>query len=377
MNCSEFALCRSALVVLFFVSLLAMGCGGRSDAGAARIVGYVHGARANLPSAEDATMLTHVNYAFTHIEDGEVVSATPSDSLKFVGLRALKAANPDLAILISIGGWSLSEGFSDAALTEEARARFAESAVRYVVANGIDGVDLDWEYPGQPGAGNTYRPEDRENFTLMLKTLRNALDREAETQGRDRYLLTIATGASQTYLDNTDLRSAQKYLDFINIMTYDFSGAWTDTVWHHTNLRLPGVDGGSPRGTDSAVAEHLRAGVPRHKLVVGVAFYGRGWSGVQGLNTPANSSAFSMAYHDIATLAKGQRGFKRMWDEAAMAPYLWNDSSGTFITFDDTLSLRLKAEYIRDEGLGGAMFWEYNADSTGTLLRTLARHLAG
>ncbi|MDX1741075.1 MAG: glycoside hydrolase family 18 protein, partial [Rhodothermales bacterium] len=260
--------------------------------------------------------------------------------------------------------------------TQENRERFAASAVRYMVENGLDGVDLDWEYPGQPGAGNTYRPEDRENFTLMLQTLREHLDREAAAQERGSpYLLTIATGASQTYLDNTDLQSATEYLDFVNIMTYDYAGAWTDTVWHHTNLRAPTGPGASRRGTDLAVEQHLRAGVPSSKLVVGVAFYGRGWVGVDGLNQPASDSVIGLPYHRITELARVNDEFVREWDQDALAPYLWNDSSGAFLSYDDTVSLRLKSEFIVDKGLGGAMFWENSADTTGELVSTLHRYL--
>lgn len=367
----------ASVVATLLLLLTTFSCGPAPDRGAPKIVGYVHGSRSHPPTEIDVGRLTHINYAFTRIEDGEVLPPTPSDSVNLARLRGLKAVNPDLSILISVGGWSGSGGFSDAALTQESRERFARSAVQYVLDADIDGVDLDWEYPGQPGAGNMYRPEDRENFTLMLKTLREHLDRAARDQvaGEGRYLLTIATGASQTYLDHTDLREAQRHLDFINIMTYDFSGTWTDTVWHHTNLRAATGEGASGRGADVGVEEHIRAGVPAHKLVLGVAFYGRGWHGVQGLNKPGGDSTFSLSYHEITDLERAGLGFVRVWDDEALAPYLWNETEGTFITYDDTVSLWLKAEFVKDEGLGGVMYWEHSADSTGALLETLHRHL--
>jgi len=362
---------------VLLVILTLMGCYRKPDPADLKIVAYVYGGRSSPPTEVDARRLTHINYAFTRIEDGEVLPPTSEDSVKLAHLRSLKAANPDLSILISIGGWSGSGGFSDAALTEESRDRFARSAVRYVLENELDGVDLDWEYPGQPGAGNPFRAEDRENFTLMLKALRNHLDRAARAQGSDpsRYAVTIATGASQTYLDHTDLRDAQRYLDFVNLMTYDFSGPWTDTVWHHTNLRAPSSIGSSRRGVDLAVEQHRRAGVPRRKLVLGVAFYGRGWYGVRGLNQPASDSVFSLAYHDVTELERTAPVFVRMWDDESQAPYLWNDSEGVFVTYDDTVSLREKARFVRDEGLGGVMYWEHSADTTGVLLETLDRYL--
>ncbi len=158
-------------------------------------------------------------------------------------------------------------------------------------------------------------------------------------------------------------------------MTYDYAGAWTDTVWHHTNLRAPIGPGASHRGTDLAVEQHLRAGVPRNKLVVGVAFYGRGWRDVDGLNRPASDSVFDLPYHGITELARSDTGFVRQWDEDALSPYLWNESRRAFISYDDTVSLRLKSDFIREEGLGGAMYWENSADTTGALLTTLHRYL--
>ena len=376
MNAPKSTRRRFAPHIILFVVLLIAGCSSDRRTDDYRIVGYVFGGRGSPPATVNAPQLTHINYAFTKIRDGEVLPPSPADSVNLAYLRSLKSDNPDLQLLISVGGWGGSEGFSDAALTQENRDRFARSCVRYMTENGLDGVDLDWEYPGQPGAGNTYRAEDRENFTLMLKTLREHLDREAQERGRESpYLLTIATGASQTYLDNTDLRRAQEYLDFINIMTYDYAGAWTDRVWHHTNLQAPTGPEASGRGTDLAVQEHLRAGVPRHKLVVGVAFYGRGWGDVDGLNQPASDSVFGLPYHRITELERSDPGFTRMWDEDAQAPYLWSESKRTFITFDDTVSLRLKSEFITDEGLGGAMYWENSSDTTGALLMTLHRYL--
>jgi chitinase len=334
------------------------------------IIAYAAGGGDRAFRTIDATKLTHINYAFAKIREGRITQPRPRDQENLDYLRSLRDSHPHLRLLLSVGGWG-AEGFSDAAFTAESRKTFANSVAAYVAEHDLDGADLDWEYPGQPGAGNVFRAEDRENFTLMLAAVRDALDRTAETSGRSEpYLLTVATGASQTYLDHTQMGEAQKYLDFVNIMTYDFSGSWTDTVWHHTNVRASSAPGASGRGMDLAVQQHMDAGVPASKIVVGAAFYGRGWAGVAGLNEPASDSVFSLGYHEVAGLLDDP-AYERLWDEDSQAPYVWNPDTGTFVTYDDTVSIRLKAEFVRENGLAGAMFWQYGSDTTGVLVTAL------
>ena len=163
----------------------------------------------------------------------------PYDASHLSRLHALKDINPDLKILVSVGGWSWSGNFSDAALTSESRKQFAQSVVDMIREHNLDGIDIDWEYPGQIGAGNVYRPEDKQNFMLLLRDVRRKLEEMSDEEGRegvDRYQLTIATGANGAYQENTEMDKAHKYLDFINIMAYDFHGSWTPTTGHHTNL---------------------------------------------------------------------------------------------------------------------------------------------
>ena len=163
-------------------------------------VAYVAGYRDFDFTTIDVSGITHINYAFGNIRDGEAVfdttkidgkNLTPDDIVK---LNSLKSKNPHLKVLVSIGGWSWSKGFSDAALTEESRLKFAKSCAKFVKDYKLDGIDLDWEYPNQVGAGNTHRPEDVQNFTLMLKGVREQLDLMAAKEGKGKhYLLAIAT----------------------------------------------------------------------------------------------------------------------------------------------------------------------------------------
>jgi chitinase len=132
---------------------------------------FVGNAPAEVSDA-DASRLTHINYAFANLRDGEVVEGFAADADNFRRLRALRDRHPHLRILVAVGGWTWSGGFSDAALTGASRERFVRSAVAFVERHGLDGLDIDWEYPGLPGNKNVHRPEDKTNFTTLMAALR-------------------------------------------------------------------------------------------------------------------------------------------------------------------------------------------------------------
>lgn len=349
-----------------------------------KIIGYVAGWRSNFQQQTIAAdKLTHINYAFANVADGKVVEGSAQrDADNFAMLRALKEKNPDLKILISVGGWSWSENFSDAALTDSSRTVFANSAVEFMKRHQLDGVDIDWEYPGLPGEDNVYRSEDKENFTLMLQALREKLDAQSAADGRaenDKYLLTIATGAQEEFLTTTNLGEAQQYLDCINIMTYDFYTGGAPVTGYHTNLNLSVHDDARRRSAVTSVQGHIEAGVPPEKIVLGVAFYGRGWTDVNDENNgrfqTVNGEGISFPYGTLSNEYIDKNGFVRYWDESAQAPYLWNAETKTFISYDDMESLTHKAVYVKSNGLGGVMFWEYSQDTEGVLLNTLFTQL--
>jgi len=344
-----------------------------------KVVGYVAGWRNDwTPDNIDAEKLTHINYAFADIIDGKIASYLDNDKDNFSVLNSLKQDNPDLRILISVGGWSRSKFFSDAALTPDSREIFAQSAIDFLKKYNIDGIDLDWEYPGLAGDGNVYRAVDKQNFTLMLKTLHEYLDRQSELDGRtaDPYLLTIATGASQSYLDHTEMHKAQQYLDFINIMTYDFHTGGSPIAGHHSNLYPSKSIHFTGPSADRAVQQHIDAGIPSNKLVLGVPFYGRSWTDVRssdnGLYQWTNSTERGTAgFDDLRDEYINKNGFTRYWDEEAKAPYLWNPDTRTIFVYDDEESLAHKTNYIKARGLGGAMFWEYSSNYGEELLNAL------
>ena len=345
-----------------------------------RIVGYVMGSRGKDFTTINATKLTHLNYAFASIINGEIAfrfrSPEQEQRVKqnLNKLTDLRKINPDLKILISVGGWGNCAGFSDAALTPETRLAFAKSGVKFIGEYGFDGIDLDWEYPGQIGENEKFRPEDKENFTLMLKALRDEF-----TKTGTHYLLTIATGADEEYFRWTNLGEAQQYLDFINIMSYDFYSGLSTISGHHSNLSKTDIPGSANISTVIAVERHTKLGVPAEKLVVGVPFYGRYWRGVpetnHGLYQKGSTTGAYKVYSDITSNYLNKNTFTRYWDPAAKAPYLYSKDSAMVITYDDPESLSVKTDYIRTKHLGGVMFWEYYADKSGELLDVLYQKL--
>ncbi|WOD42655.1 glycoside hydrolase family 18 protein [Hwangdonia lutea] len=342
-----------------------------------KIIGYAAGYEDYDFSKIDATKLTHINFAFANIVDGKAAFELETDAAKIATLMGLKKQNPDLKVLYSVGGWVWSDQFSTMAAFESSRQKFAQSCVDLLKKHGFDGVDLDWEYPGQRAEDNIFRPSDKDNFTLLIKTIREALDVQGKKDS-NHYLLTIATGADQAYIDNTDLGEAHKHLDFINIMCYDYFNGWMHQTGHHANLHPSDKDKYDVNSGVQAVERHIEAGVPTDKLVMGIPFYGRQWGKVSsvkdGLYEPANEGGIIVAYWDIVEKIKSGN-YKTLYDESAKASYLWNAKDSIFISYDTPKDIKLKTDYIKVKGLGGAMFWEYSLDKDQELLNTLYKNL--
>jgi chitinase len=349
----------------------------------------------------DGSKITHINYAFANIKDGEIVLGDPwADVQKpfprscegegclqgnFGQLLELKAKYPHLKTLISVGGWTWSGNFSDVALTEESRAKFAESAVDFVRNYGLDGVDLDWEYPVGGGLEtNVTRPEDKQNYTLLLEKIRTELDIAGKEDGK-QYLLTIAGGASKKYVANTELDKIAKTTDWINIMTYDFHGSWESASGHNAPLFADPIDPSTGLNADDAVKRYINAGVPSEQIVLGIPFYGRGWSGCnekrQGQYEECSGPSVGtweagiLDYTDIEENYINKNGFKSFWNEKSKVPWLYNKETGTFISYENEKSIGYKTDYIKSQNLGGAMFWELNGDRNQTLLNKMAAEL--
>jgi len=379
---------KKLVIYLLPVLLLMPGsCGSNCSDNDFMVVAYVAGFRNYDISKIDATKLTHINYAFANIINGQVmfgsdkIDNTERNSDDIRTLTSLKEVNPELKVLVSVGGWGWSGNFSDAALTDSARERFAVSAAAFVREHDLDGIDLDWEYPNHPGAGNVFRPEDVRNFTLMLECVRRHLDSLSAVQGmKEKYLLTIATGASELYAANTELGLLQQYLDFINIMTYDFHHGASYQTGHHANLYLSSFDASDGDATERAVDIHIRDGVPPSKLNIGIPFYGRVWKGVEpannGLYREARTTGAGLSYSDVLK-ALADPAYTRYYDSSAASPFLWNERDSVFISYEDEASVAARMEYLKKRGLGGVMFWEYTEDVEGMLLNAIVNVLKG
>ena len=342
------------------------------------IIGYVPGFRGVLNTAEiNPNKITHINYAFVNVKDSAAfLTNISTDTINFRKLNELKRLNPHLKIMLSIGGWSWSENFSDAVLTSTSRRKFTESCLALLERFYLDGIDIDWEYPGMKGEDNVFRPEDRQHFTLMFKELRQALDVLSTHTGRT-YTLTTALPCFEGILTVTDMHEASKYLDYINLMGYDFyvSG---DKAGHHANL-YASESYGDEDSVDKAFNLYTAAGVSPDKLVLGVPFYGRSWimksDDNRGINRAVESVANGGGYTFIHDTLIHQSGFVRYWDEKAKAPYLWNAAKRQLVSYEDEESIREKCNFVKSHNMAGMMFWQYASDPREYLLDAMNTHL--
>lgn len=310
---------------------------------------------------KDVRVLDFIHVAFGLIKDGEVYWKEESGIEDISHIRKI---NPEIKIVLSIGGWE-ADGFSQAAETADGRNKWAESVVRLVEKYGFDGVDVDWEYPCSDKAGIRAISQDKENFTLLLETMRERLE--------DSKTLSIAAGALKSYLENTQMEKAAKFLDYVQLMTYDLCGEWDGVTGHHAGLYSYGE--GTPN-SDEIIRLFAQAGVPYEKMVMGAAFYSRGWKGVEGgkPGSPAAEIADVLSYGDIIKeLETGQSDYRKYWDEDAKAAYLYNGSE--FVTYEDARALQYKVKYVKEQEMFGLMYWEYGQDKTGRLTQFLRDQL--
>jgi chitinase len=365
----------SLFAFLFAIQILRAGPPPKQ---APLIVAYVFSQNAVLqPGQIDAHAVTRINYAFANIQDGRVVLGHPDDAANLAVLAGLRKENPSLTILISVGGWLWSGQFSDAALNEESRQRFIESAIEFIRLYNLDGLDIDWEYPGMPGVGHPFRSEDGRNFTVLLRELRNRFDQE--TKKGSRLYLTIAAGASDDYLAHTEMGEAQRYLDTVNLMAYDYYEPSAGPITgNHAPLFTDPAD---PQkvSADASVKAFETAGVPARKLILGVPFYGHMWGDVPDANhglfqpgkqIPNAYAPFSMIESDMLN-----KGFTRYWDSASSVPYLYSAEKQVFVSYEDVESLTAKCRYVLTHKLGGIMFWQYSNDANGELLKSIGAGL--
>jgi chitinase len=385
----------------------------------------------DLDTSGTAAKLTHINYAFANVNpEGrcfEVNAAGEGDAWadyqwpvpaelsvdgvadawgeplngNFGQLLKLKRKHPKLRVLMSIGGWTWSTYFSNAALPEN-RAAFVKSCLDLFIKGNLpvldggsggpgsaygvfDGIDLDWEWPNWPGEpGNVIRPEDRANFTALVAEFRKQLDAYGRSVGRKMELSAFLPANPGAIDAGFDVRRVFKSLDFATLQGYDFHGSWDVLTNQQSALRQPTGAPDNPDFTlDRTVRSYVERGAPRRQLVLGIPYFGRGWTGVSGggngLFQPSTGPApatWEAGYEDYKVLKNfSANGYTVHRD--LRAGHAWLFDGTTFWNFDDPVVVAQKSLYIRLNGLGGAMMWSLDGDdSNATLTRTISAVLS-
>lgn len=328
------------VAMLSSVMLCPPAASGAPEHGKLRAVAYI--TSWNWKDNIDAEKLTHINYAFGMVSSNGDVSIAQENNLN--KLNALKAKNPELKVLLSMQQVAAGD-FCKLAQTQAGREKFAQTCKQIVDSYGIDGIDVDWEYPGYNIAtGDITCPNCKQDFTELLKAIRAAIGEEK--------LLTIACGVSEYLQHYTDFPAITPYLDFFNVMAYDFQVG--NISGHQSNLYpvSAGSEGWGLTG-DSGIKLLLSKGVPAEKLNLGVPFYSR------------TNTGGEYRYEQIQSFLN--QGYVYNFDEAAQQSYLTNN--GQFaVAYDDARTIECKAEYVKQNGLGGLMCWEYGQDDSSHTL---------
>ncbi|HAX74555.1 MAG TPA: chitinase [Cyanobacteria bacterium UBA11372] len=359
-----------------------------------------------LPDQIDPSLLTHINFAFGFF--GFITKSVDPKNPRLTGnykiepvewndqtvlypaLQKLKQKNPNLKTLLSIGGWSFNDPqdtngigtftyklFSQMASSAAGRKEFIDSAIAYAHKYGFDGIDLDWEYPGDRARGGT--DSDFDNFLALLKEFRSAINND---KGQ-KLLLTIASPAIKKGEAKTSeqffawLAQCAGYLDWLNVMSYDYHGAFPDDKV--TGVNAPLLQDSTPGGTFSVrhtVEAYLNGGIPKEKMVLGMPTYGRTfkvtspltdtdngpgkpYSGPGGAGKATQTPGFLAYYEILERLSSGD--LKQGWDNATHTPYAYS-KNGEWVSYDDSESLAYKVSYLIEKDLAGAMIWAIDDD---------------
>ena len=293
------------------------------------VVAYITSWTSAMP---DPQYLTHVNYGFGHVNatfDGIRVE----DPVRLRQISMMRVKYPHLKILLSIGGWQGSYGFSEMAMLPESRERFAEDCLRVVQAYDLDGIDIDWEYPGIASPKVSASPYDIENYTPLIRAVRAAIG--------SKKLLTMTSLANAKCADFPEL---VQYVDFVNVMSYDMGAP----PYHHSTLYRSEITNAT--SVEESITAHLEAGLPNDKMVLGISFYGSG------------DQDRIQRYVLLGRVVKLE-GYQIKWDAVGKVPYLANKSGQLVFSYENPASVALKTKYAIEHNLLGVMCWEYAGDS--------------
>jgi chitinase len=326
-----------------------------------KVIAYYSGPINELDSI-DANKITHIIFCFGHVDGHRYKVDNAKDTAIIKKMVSLKAKNPQLKVLLSLGGWGGCETCSDAFFTSQGRKEFARSVKEVSDYFKTDGIDMDWEYPTirldndiDKEPVHKTSPEDYDNFTDLVQELRETLGSSA--------IVTFAAGAFNTYLQKSvDWEKVMKEVDYVNLMSYDLINGYATETGHHTALYSTPKQ---PESTDNAVRYLLKIGVDPKKIIIGTAFYARVWENVPATNNGLYQSGKfkqGISYRNFPERLSEKSGYRSYWDDVAKAPYSYNAAEKKFATYDDKRSIELKTKYAIDKGLGGIMFWEITND---------------
>ena len=362
-----------------------------------RVVGYFTSWGSKGITTHQASYLTHVIYAFIEMQpDGSLVLGPEADGKQLESriahlMDVRKQLNGGLKVLFAVGGWSNSQYFSASAASEEKTQRFVADIEVILERYDFDGVDIDWEYPVTGGADEGI-PADRNNYVSILRLIRNRLRRLQFKKARtEPYLLTIASAAGSWVLDvGYDLENMIEIVDWINVMTYDYFGAWASKAGANTGPTAP-LFHGAPKGfsgkmnADYTLKYYVCGTHTPNKIVMGLPFYGRYWNNV-GEAVERNNQLWRLAepdsngnfeggfveWSDIKANWLDRQSYQSFYDDKTATPFLWSPSERVFMGYDNPKSLVAKVSYAARHSLGGVMIWAIDMDDeSDTLIKAV------
>jgi chitinase len=330
------------------------------DSAAFRIVGYFMGPSEDVEKFDYAKM-THVIFCFAQLDGNKIALEDTTQEKTLQLLVAQKKKYPELKVLIALGGWSGCETCSSVFSSDSNRTAFARSVKGFLIKYELDGFDLDWESPVLGGKNGPGSPDDKTNFTSLIKALRNELP--------PPYELSFDANSFREYIfSSVDWNNVMPDVDFVNLMTYGLPNDKPGHTGHHTALYSSPFQ---KESVESGVSLLDSLKVPMSKIVIGAAFYGFKVKNVDSANYGLGQAGIfsgNPTYKNIVEQYTSANGYVTCWDSIAMAPYLYNKVEKTFITFDNAESCKLKTEYALEKRLGGIMFWKINGDTNGNEL---------